>query len=859
MRQLLSGLRDGRVRDDGKSMLDRLLQSLYPKFIGPDEIFDYLDEDHEENRHIGDIVGPYDVFWQHYLAMETPPEDAAVVLDKLEEVFERSEDSRRTGRPPASPLARAARLLVQKALDRATEHEPQRTLRWLRLAGGGDWGSSPSSNAIRAWIEASPERYKELLREAVAQCQRWENIQTAKRQVKRLLHGARTPSDYGRWCLEEIELAEGDDNLSRFWFEEAWYALLHDKGAEHLTLELLEAVATRNVSLVRVFDSLRTSDLDGPLARMEREDRQRALDRRRKEERAFADWRQFFGQHEEALRENRCPARALNRLAEAYLGSYVGIDGENGRERLRKLLGDEALVEAAMDGLRGAVQREDLPTPQDVLALRVDNQRHLLAFPVVAGLDLTPENSIAALDDSLARVAIALLVASRPPSPEPGWVRLLFESRPNVAAEEIVRFATAALRRGEQQISFVYEMLDYEWLSEVARIACPRLLRAFPVRAPRRQFNVLKRLLWWGTGNLKAPAMEPIVAAKLAARSMTASQRAYWHAAQLAVSSEPNLARVEAFAEKHADALSGFFEFYQRPFDATPLLRRLPSPSLARLARLLGARSHPLRAVRSEPAKLIGSELVRVMLEVLGTRAEDDALRALAELGDDPQMAAWHTTVQRVQQEQRVVRRDARYERPDVESVLLTLNRLQPTNVADLHAVAVESIEELSIEIRDGSTDGWKDFWNVDQHERALTPRPENTCRNTLLDRLQFRLRPIGISVVREGSHAMNTRSDVQFLANGFSVPVEVKSSNSRDLWSAVQNQLIAKYTRDPGAGGYGIYLVLWFGNESKPCQMPESGTRPRNAADLEERLRDTLTPEEARLISVRVIDVSRP
>ena len=329
MRQLLSGLRDGRVRDDGKSMLDRLLQSLYPKFIGPDEIFDYLGEDHEENRHIGDVVGPYDVFWQHYLAMETPPEDAAVVLDKLEEVFERSEDSRRTGRPPASPLARAARLLVQKALDRATEHEPQRTLRWLRLAGGGDWGSSPSSNAIRAWIEASPERYKELLREAVAQCQRWENIQTAKRQVKRLLHGARTPSDYGRWCLEEIELAEGDDNLSRFWFEEAWYALLHDKGAEHLTLELLEAVATRNVSLVRVFNNLRTSDLDGPLARMEREDRQRALDRRRKEERAFADWRQFFGQHEEALRENRLPRSSSEQACRS-------VPGQLRRHRWRK-------------------------------------------------------------------------------------------------------------------------------------------------------------------------------------------------------------------------------------------------------------------------------------------------------------------------------------------------------------------------------------------------------------------------------------------------------------------------------------------------------------------------------------------
>ena len=49
------------------------------------------------------------------------------------------------------------------------------------------------------------------------------------------------------------------------------------------------------------------------------------------------------------------------------------------------------------------------------------------------------------------------------------------------------------------------------------------------------------------------------------------------------------------------------------------------------------------------------------------------------------------------------------------------------------------------------------------------------------------------------------------------------------------------------------------LGNEPERCQMPESGPRPKSAAALEERLRDTLSPEEARLISVHVIDVSRP
>ena len=88
---------------------------------------------------------------------------------------------------------------------------------------------------------------------------------------------------------------------------------------------------------------------------------------------------------------------------------------------------------------------------------------------------------------------------------------------------------------------------------------------------------------------------------------------------------------------------------------------------------------------------------------------------------------------------------------------------------------------------------------------------------------------------------------------------MEIKKSSSRDLWRAIRNQLIAKYARDPGAGGYGIYLVFWFGNDPEPCQMPESGPRPKSAAELEARLRDTLTREEARLISVCVIDVSMP
>ena len=91
-------------------------------------------------------------------------------------------------------------------------------------------------------------------------------------------------------------------------------------------------------------------------------------------------------------------------------------------------------------------------------------------------------------------------------------------------------------------------------------------------------------------------------------------------------------------------------------------------------------------------------------------------------------------------------------------------------------------------------------------------------------------------------------------------MPIEIKKSNHPKLWSAIRKQLSAQYTIDPATGGYGIYLVFWFGRER--CQPGEDG-RPTSAAELEERLRKrlrkTLLPDEARKISVCVIDVARP
>ena len=350
--------------------------------------------------------------------------------------------------------------------------------------------------------------------------------------------------------------------------------------------------------------------------------------------------------------------------------------------------------------------------------------------------------------------------------------------------------------------------------------------------------------------------MASIVDERLAARSMTLAQRAYWLAAQLVVSSRSNLAIVENFARTHENAMAGFFSVFERGFIRRALFDRLPSRPLGRLARLLGTGRRPLGATLSASAQFRESDFVRALMESLGTRADDVAVSALAELAGDPGVAAWRSTVRRIQEEQRVLRRNVCYRHPDIDAARRSLDGRQSANPADLAAVTMEALSEITTNIRHGSTNDWRQYWIPDEGERQEKPRDENDCRDAVLSDLQYKLGPLEIDAAPEGRYADEKRADIRVSYGGFNVPVEIKKSIHRNLWSAIRNQLVAKYTRDPTAGGCGIYLVFWFGKEL--CQPPESGSRPSTASELEERLRGTLTPEEARLISVCVIDVAR-
>ena len=112
---------------------------------------------------------------------------------------------------------------------------------------------------------------------------------------------------------------------------------------------------------------------------------------------------------------------------------------------------------------------------------------------------------------------------------------------------------------------------------------------------------------------------------------------------------------------------------------------------------------------------------------------------------------------------------------PSLERVAEVLDNGPPANVADLWALTIDFLRQLSREIRDGATSDWRQYWNVDQYNKAQRPKPENACRDALLSDLRTALAPLSIDAVAEGTYADDKRSDIRLSVTPHNVPIEIK------------------------------------------------------------------------------------
>ncbi|MCQ3808760.1 MAG: hypothetical protein KTV16_16055, partial [Acidimicrobiia bacterium] len=866
----LNAVRDGRFADPDDELAGTLLRILYPQVITPERIWEYASLMRRGS------VGEGWNFWREVLCDVTPADELANLLDRF------ADDAERLWPVVASAFAEEVpwRLLVRALREIGHRTEPERLYHWIAAVRGRVRATNTDERAaFHEWLKHNDETTKQLLRIAIIRSTDNEEGMDARLLLRELLLDAR-PTNFVEWCVQRArEHTRTDWDVACAFLEVPrryghWLEETHES-----MIEQLRSALANDPRLLAHLDECPTPSAAQLEAQEEDHRHQQELNEIRAEheqerQQRQSDWRALLRESHDQLTTNHFSGSNLHTLALAYLGrSVVGADLGDPRDRVAELIGDNAeLLDTVLVALRDAPIRDDVPSAERTVELIAESKHDWLAYPILAGLAIRESESSLddiSLSDDMKRNAFAVFAAvGLIGSQKPAWPERWLRADPTLALDVLRRCSVAAVRNGDAHLSMLYWLDQVDGLDDELRDFRLQLLGSLSVRLPVAQLTIVDRLLHLVSKHPDTAPLKELVAQKLRATSMAAAQRVRWMTLDAIMNGGEALGMLDDFIGSNAKHARQLAEFFPRGYDqpvkfVDRLLGDDRCETLRTLVSIIGRNFRPHEG-KNGATLLVGpatemSDLVEQWITELGGQPTAEAGAALDGLIADERLTAWRSRLECARNRQRRLHRDASYARMNVADLLALLRNGTPANVADLHALLTDQLRDLRSHIRGGNDDPWRQFWADDHEPRPEKPKHENSCRDALLAMLRNRL-PEGVDAQREGQYVADRRADIRVEFKGFNIPVEIKRHYHPDLWTAIHDQLTAKYTTDPATGGHGIYLVLWFGSEVKDCPPhPKSRDRPSTPAELERRLNESLSHEQRRTISAVVFDVTRP
>ncbi len=838
LRQLLDDINAGTIRDPVDGLRGALLMHLYPRWMTPAETCRYL-----RPPDMPTVYGLSEYFWLHTVANESTREQLGEVLDTLAKNADVV--------PREGPLRMVPHRLLSRLVGDSVDIDAKRLFDWLGLV------SKPHDqqlrNSLSRWLAERPQHYKELVDTAVAAQSDMHAMMQSARRIPR----CRIPSDFGSWCLSRAT-AVASEEAARYYLLRLLECLDGGEGVEGFSWEAVPTQLETRPTRLKWWRLLlgNRGEAQAFWAQAMAEDEADAQRTAAKEDEERWDeqerWRERLRRHEVEIRENKCPAALLDYLAQTYFGLFE--QAETPAARLLALLGEDGLVQLALTAIRNTPSRTDLPEAAEIVRLALEERYHYLAWPFLAALEERRplELGTPPLDDDGIRLAMTFHLNTQRHA-RPCWYQSVLHRRPDLVADVLIDSCKLAFSQGKTDLAAAIDFKD-ELGRAVAKRAVMPLLRMFPPRCKRDQLPALRYLLAAVTDSRAGDDLAQLVQRKLSLRTMTVVQRLHWLCFGLMLEPQAYLPQARRLLcgknrNRHLDVVVALFKDGVLGERGLLQEQRLDVCTLSFLIKAIGLYCGTLWSAN-------GDRIVRRLVASLASRTSPEATTALAQLVSDEELDRWVVDLQHAASLQADARREAEFNYASVDAVQATLDGLRPANAADLAALTADCLEQMAKCIRSGDTSDWRQYWSTSKAD-SWEPKDENLCRDALLSDLQIRLEQVDVQAVPEGVYANDGRADIRVSGQGFNVPVEIKKSNSRDLWQAIQGQLVEKYADDPGAQGHGIYLVFWFGREH--CQRHPSHGRPREAADLAEGLQGTLTPDQAKKIAVVVVDVSSP
>ena len=888
--ELLRDLAEGKMPEDEMGSLGfRLLDGLYPQHVGADRIWDYIEQIWTAPPPGLKSWGWDKHGWAHRLLHRLAPEDLRILLETL---------VRRAHKMNKVLAQNNAEYFAEHLLTRGLqlfgeETEPAQLYEWFELVQvANDWpglvlahceGVTRKTHdapwimvaSIYGWLRSHRDIQLALVLEGLKRNAFHPRVRALDHAIGDKFLGDKAPPGFRRWCLEKaVALAKTDPASTlelAFWSvteREVWGPPLNEE-------EVLTAL--RDTPLLLEWQKRRAAE-----AVRDRESPQ-SLQGGERREAYISSIREQLS----AVEAGQEPPEIFHELGRVYLDGFEGGDINRARTSLGLHLGgDNDLREAAIRGFRNLVERTDLAALDETTVLHAGSGLPPFGAAFRAGLiekEGTRVEQFAPRDEEALGRALALYLLSglhtrphpipvsfthpevvhlrRPTQPRPKWYLHALENHRQAVADAFVAVTRARVRRKEAPDQHLY---DLPWEPEydgVGPLAVPKMLAPFPIRCTKAQVVSLRLLLWAALKYMPPEDLRELVMLRLGRKGMDHAQLGAWLGAGLFVDGEACIPRVVEFVSNGRKTrcwhLLEFLVPYQDPLPD----QQWATADLAALIKAMGTKL-------SSPSDAGGfvlnwklHSLLKVWVGTLAERVDQEGVAALVGLAKDPALENWRGVLCGARDQQATRRRISIYKAPSLPEVREGLRGGPPIGPADLAALVSDKLADLAHKIRNGNTDAWQQYWHTDANDpkgRKITkPKAEEPCRDALLSDLQILLEPHEVDAQPEGHLAEDSRSDIIAVHGVHAVVVEVKKTDSEDLWNAMTGQLI-RYTRDPRSGGYGIFLVLWFGADHLK-RSPPTGTQPRSPEKLGRMLEGFLTHEQRRTITAIVVDVSAP
>jgi hypothetical protein len=557
-----------------------------------------------------------------------------------------------------------------------------------------------------------------------------------------------------------------------------------------------------------------------------------------------------------------------------YFAHFSDVDGDKSpRERLEEELGPENTV-AVLDGFKALARTGTFPSLNELVVADAKNSYPSLWLAFLAGMDeLWLESpNLSGLSDDALKVLLSMDLLMPTVSRRSGgtmerdahaWKDQIVSRSPALAKDAYLFLVEAGLKESKEHLSGLYPLLNDAALAPFRGEVAARLLEGYPNLLPQRLEELFQVAL---TQSSRAFLLDLACKKLDLSTPLSKEQRQLWILVAYLLSPESYKAELEICAESSPSIVWRMraLTSYDRDSKNKPTFAIKPSQREL-LARIVASHfpnvGHPRGGWSGDENAWDAADYVRNLLNALSADKSAEATAALERLALDPALATYVDSIKHALANQRARYREMSYKQPNWAESIATLSGLAPANVADLQALVVEDLREISKRIGTQNIDVYKDFWNEDSHGRPLDPKIEESARNVLLALLKSRLDPLGIITEPEGHMVADKRADITAALPGRKLILELKRDIHPEVWSAAGTQLDRFYTRDPEASGHGVYGVFWYGKHRKGAlpKHPNGKPAPKTAVELETMLNHMIVAEQRSKLRAVVIDVSVP